>query len=108
LRQRRERGLRGIMPLSLDHERRTQLCRCARSYSIIGVNFRTIFDSLPEWAGEKRCQWGGVCKGRQGGQTKGRGEKKNEDERNIPVLLREAPVPFGPVACFIAWVYAGV
>jgi hypothetical protein len=44
-----------IMPLSLEHE--GQICRCARSYSIIGVSFRTIFDSLPEAVEEKRCQW---------------------------------------------------
>ncbi len=38
--------------------------------------------------GEKESAEGG-CEGRQGGQTNGRGEKQNEDERNLPVLLLE-------------------
>jgi hypothetical protein len=35
-----------IKPLSLEHEGHTQLCRCARSFGIIGGKRRPIFDSL--------------------------------------------------------------
>jgi hypothetical protein len=36
----------GITPLSLEHEGRTQFCRCTRSFGIIGWKCRLIFDSL--------------------------------------------------------------
>jgi hypothetical protein len=36
----------GINSFSLEHEERTQLCRCARSFGIIGGKCRPIFDSL--------------------------------------------------------------
>ena len=35
-----------IKPLSLEHEGRTQFCRCARSCGIIGGSGRPISDSL--------------------------------------------------------------
>jgi hypothetical protein len=36
----------GVNPLSLEHEERTQFCRCTRSFGIIGGKCRPIFDSL--------------------------------------------------------------
>ncbi len=42
----------GISPLSLEHERRSSIFYCARSFGIIGGTSRTIFDSLAVWGGE--------------------------------------------------------
>jgi hypothetical protein len=36
----------GITPLSLEHEGRSSIFYCARSFGIIGGTGRTIFDSL--------------------------------------------------------------
>ena len=42
----------GITPLSLEHEGRSSIFYCARSFGIIGGTGRTIFDSLAIVGGE--------------------------------------------------------
>ena len=42
----------GINPLSLEHEGRSSIFYCARSFVIIGETGRTIFDSLAMGGGE--------------------------------------------------------
>ncbi len=42
----------GINPLSLEHEERSSVFYCARSFGIMGGTGRTIFDSLAIGGGE--------------------------------------------------------
>jgi hypothetical protein len=77
------------MPLSLEHEGCTQVCRCARSYGIIGVCVRTIFDNLSEWGREGVSGRRLYVRGDKVDKQKVGAKRKNEDERNLPVLLRE-------------------
>ena len=62
-----------IKPLSLEHEGRTQFCRCARSCGIIGGSGRPISDSLAVggWV-RVRQRW---CEG-ETGETRARQRKK--------------------------------
>ncbi len=59
----------GINPLSLEHEGRTQLYRCVRSFGIIGGKCRSIFCRLDCFFLGGGELGESVEKGRQGGQT---------------------------------------
>jgi hypothetical protein len=101
----------GINPLSLEHEGRSSIFYCARSFGIIGGTGRTIFDSLVIGGGGMRQLGESVENGRHGIQKRCNGAKNLERGQvkctGTP-MLGLPPVPSGDVAFFWYEVYSGL